>query len=185
MFFFLTTGLLVDEYVKSLSVSPIVRALAASEGSEENIRDARIIKRKLLEGSKTAKPEIPSSQVQEEGAPEAIARTSSRLDYDGRAGTFANLIQIVQGLPAYSPNEADLKVTALKTVLTDLQTRTQHIAKAQNALANARIARNKVLYGRGGVYETGTGVKNYIRSIYGMNSESSRELAKIVLTLRA
>jgi hypothetical protein len=158
----------------------IARAVSASEGSEENIRDAKIIKRKLVSRSKPAKAGIPSA-AEEGQVPGLITRSSSRLDYDGKADTFANLIQIVQGMEAYNPNEADLKVETLKAVLTDLKTRSQAYATSQNALASARIARNTVLYGKGGVYETGTAVKEYIRSVYGMRSEPSRELSKVRL----
>lgn len=158
----------------------VTRAVAASENSPENVSDVKILKRKLAPKRKTAAAGILN--VDKQGSTtEIISRSSSRLDFDGKADTFARIVQIVQRMPSYNPNEADLKVTTLTAVLTDLQAKSLAIAKAENALANARIARNKVLFGKGGVHENGLAVKEYIRSIFGVRSEPARELGKIGL----
>jgi hypothetical protein len=159
--------------------SRIVRALAASDSSAENIRDAQLIKRKL-----SARPIAPVSTETgsgEEGSTPKNPPTISRLDYDGKVDTLSSLIQLVQRIPAYAPNEADLKVTALKTFLTELRTATKDVGNATNAFATARINRNKVMLGKGGVIETSTAVKEYIRSVFGVRSEPDKELSKLRL----
>jgi hypothetical protein len=157
----------------------IVRALAASDSSLENIRDARLIKRKFA--TRTIVPIATETESSEEGSILKIRRTSSRLDYDGLADTFASLVKLVQSIPAYAPNEPDLKVDALESTLNELHAKSKAVNTAANALAKARIQRNKVLLGKKGMYEIGTAVKEYIRSVFGVRSEVSRELGKLRL----
>jgi hypothetical protein len=155
----------------------IVRALTACESSIENIRDAQAIKRRLAYQASV-------SALLETGKGEEAIKNSnsiSRMDYDSRADTFANLILLLKQIPAYAPNEADLKLTTLDLVLADLRNTTKAVNQTAHALAIARMQRNKVLLGKGGVYETGTAVKAYIRSVFGMRSDSSRELSKLRL----
>lgn len=158
----------------------IVRAVSAFEGSKENITDAKMIKRKLMPPVESKTPESTTT-TQSETSPAKGGRSSSKLDFDGKVDTFGNLIQLVQGLPAYNPNEADLKVTALKAQLLDLQTKNQNVIKAANALSQARIARDKVLYGSNGVYENGTAAKEYIRAVFGVRSEAARQIGQVRL----
>lgn len=157
----------------------VVRALAASESSYEHLRDARLIKRKL-----SPKP-VVMAQIKtvangEEGSTK-VSVSSSRLDFNGLADTFATLVELVRSIPAYAPNEADLKVSALEQRLNSLHASTKAVDTAANALANARIQRNKVMLGKEGLFEIGTAVKEYIRSVFGVRSEVSRELGKLRL----
>lgn len=157
----------------------VVRALTASESSIENIYDARLIRRKLV-----SQPSVKSKGVStagEAGSEPKVSRRQSHLDYDGQANTFATLIELVQGIPSYKPNEADLKLETLKAVLADLQNKSQAVTTAARALANARIQRDKVLEGKDGMVEISTAVKEYIRSVFGLNSGTSKELGKLDL----
>lgn len=157
----------------------VVRALAASENSYEHVRDARLIKRKL-----TPKPvAIASAKTVTTGEEDStkISVTSSRLDYDGLADTFATLVELVRGIPAYTPNETELKVAALEQRLNSLHASSKAVYTTANALASARRQRNKVMLGKEGLFETGTAVKEYIRSVFGVRSEVSRELGKLRL----
>lgn len=157
----------------------VVRALAASESSYEHLRDARLIKRKLTPkpGASTL---VNTVTTGEEGSTKYTV-TSSRLDYDGLADTFATLVELVRGIPAYAPNEAELKVGALEQKLNSLHASSKAVYTAANALATARRQRNKVMLGKEGMFETGTAVKEYIRSVFGVRSEVSRELGKLRL----
>lgn len=154
----------------------IVRSVSASEGPGENLEDAKILKRKFKPKVKPKKAigSIPA----EEGAPKE-ARPLSKLDYDGKMETLGNLIQLVQSIPAYSPNETDLKVASLKTFLADLHARSAGVNTAASAHAKARIARNQTMYGEDGVFETATAVKDYIRSVFGSRSEQASQVGKL------
>ncbi|MDZ7646755.1 MAG: hypothetical protein U5K54_05970 [Cytophagales bacterium] len=45
-----------------------------------------------------------------------MSNSTSRLDYDGQADTLARMINLVQAMPAYAPNEPDLQVAGLKSL---------------------------------------------------------------------
>jgi hypothetical protein len=73
------------------------------------------------------------------------------LNYEAQTETFSNLVQIVQSLESYDPNEADLTIDALAATLADLRDKSQAVAKAAVAFSNARINRDLVIYGGQGV----------------------------------
>lgn len=161
-------------------VARVVRALAASESSKQNVRDARLLKRKLQPRSN---PLVPSkTETGEEGSVTANSYSSSRLDYDGKLDTFSSLLELLKGCEAYKPNEADLKLPALHALLEEMRQSSVAVNKAGQALAMARINRNKLITGKNGIDETGTAVKEYIRSVMGVRSEVARELGKLRLT---
>ncbi len=157
----------------------IVRALAASESSRENIRDAKMLKRKLAARSKPTG--VVMSVSGEEGSPAPTSGRISRLDYGGQVDTFSSLVQLVQSLPSYAPNESDLQVAALRTMVADLRNASRTVANSANALSNARMHRNKVLFGKDGMFETGNAVKDYIRSVFGVSSEPAKQVGKLRL----
>jgi hypothetical protein len=157
--------------------SRVVRALISSEGSEENIRDARLLKRKLHPRPLAKISHEPAAG--QEGSVAPVSKTSSRLDFESMADTFAELVSLVQSIPAYSPNETELKVTTLRSMLTGLRDQSKTVADATRALATARIHRNNTIAGKDGLFQTANAVKEYIRSVYGVRSEQARELGKL------
>lgn len=160
-------------------VSRVVRAVTSTESSRENIRDARML-RHMLAPNSTAK-KTSAAAVGETPGTVRVSNSSSRLDYDGQADTLARLINLVQGMPSYAPNETDLQVVSLKAMHSDLKMKSLIVANTANTLANARISRNRVLFGKEGMFETGTSVKEYIRSVFGVRSEPAKELGKLRL----
>jgi len=157
----------------------VVRALMSTGTSVENIRDVRLLKRKLSP-KRAVKVSAKAIGTGKEVSAK-VPNSSSRLDFDGQTDTFANITQLIRHIPVYAPNEQDLKLDSLQTVLDDLGAASQAVAESANALANARIHRNEVLMGKNGMYETGTAVKEYIRSVFGVRSEPARELSKLRL----
>lgn len=154
----------------------VVRALIASGSSVEDIRDAMLITRKFA--SKPGKP-ISTKPGSQEGSTPANNTSSSRRDYDGMLDTFSNLVQLVQSLPEYQPNEPELAVAALKAYLIELRYKSVRVAECMNALAQARMNRNQVMLGKNGLFAISITVKAYIRSVFGMKSEASKELSKL------
>ncbi len=160
-------------------VSRVVRAVASSESSRENIRDAKMIRHRLAPRT-AAKRKTPTAAGENPGTV-PVSNSSSRLDFDGQTESLSRMINLVQGMPAYAPNEPDLQVAGLKAMLSNLKMKSQAVASTANILANARISRNRVLFGKEGVLETGTAVKEYIRSVFGVRSEPAKELGKLRL----
>ena len=151
--------------------SRVVRALKSSESSEEIVAAAQALLKQLRNKSKPAVEAV-------DGVVKKTISTAN-LDFVSLADTIASLVLLLQKLPSYAPNEPDLKVNALKNVLADLRSKSAAVATTTNALANARIHRNKVLTGKNGMFETGADVKEYIRSVFGVSSESAKELGKL------
>ncbi len=157
----------------------VVRALSSAESSNENIRDARMIRRRLA-----PKPTVKGfiiTKGEEEGTPTQTPGIISYMDYENRAESFASLVQLIQRMPSYAPNEPELQLPALQAFVTGLRNASGSVSKAANALANARIHRNEMLFGKGGMYETANAVKDYIRSVFGVSSEPVKELSKLKL----
>jgi hypothetical protein len=76
---------------------------------------------------------------------------------------FAQLIATLTAEPKYIPNENELKVATLNTMLTDLRAKNTAVINATTALSNARIARDKALYAETtGMVDTALDVKQYV-----------------------
>ena len=100
-----------------------------------------------------------------------VSISSSRMSFDSRLDNLDKLIKLLTTVPAYAPNEADLKVTALTTLYNDLKTKNSAAVTAETALKSARIARADVLYKpTTGLVTTSLDVKTYIKSVYGSTS---------------
>lgn len=156
----------------------IIRALVASGANAETMHDARALKRKL----NTVRSSVPSEiKPAEEGSPTQKSNGVSHLDFENKAGIFSQLIKLLQSTAVYAPNESELQLVTLKAYLAELRMRSQSVVVASNALANARNKRNNTFSGKGGVHEIGTGVKAYIRSVFGLRNYPSKELAKLRL----
>jgi hypothetical protein len=155
----------------------MVRVVSASETSKEVVEAAKVLKRKLVAQPNKAKDQ-PGQPEAERIVAEAETHVSSRLDFNSKMETFATLIAVVQRITAYNPNEADLKVTALKAVLADLRAKSDAVMKTLNTYNKLREAHNKILYGTGGVSETANAAKDYIRGVYGVRSGIARQVSQ-------
>jgi len=80
----------------------------------------------------------------------------------------------------YAPNEADLKVTALTTLLNDFKTKNSAVLTALVSISNSRISRNDILYKETtGVIDIATAVKAYVKSIFGATSSQYKQISGI------
>ncbi len=159
-------------------VARVVRALSSSGTSASNIHDARMIRRKLNTKMTTI---ITKEASGEEGSVKRTSRSTSYLDFVGKAEVLSNIIKLLEAIPSYAPNEVELQVTSLKHLLAELRSLSVAVAQSAHILAKARMHRNLVMLGKGGMNETGNEVKEYIRSVFGVRSEPAREIGKLRL----
>jgi hypothetical protein len=160
-------------------VTQLVRSALGHSVSEEDARDLKMLRAKFYPAIRSKKPPAPASG-QSQGSGNAEKSTPAFIrSFDVKAGYFASIVSIVERLPNFRPNEADLGVEGLKAKLADLKAKSSAVAKAANDLATARINRDKVFYGRGGIHQTGMTVKEYIRSVTGIRSANAREAGKV------
>ncbi|MCK9205027.1 MAG: hypothetical protein M0P58_11425 [Bacteroidales bacterium] len=104
----------------------IVNALEATDATKQTVDDAKTINRKIqgkrADNKKTNTPEttqgepVPGAEILIEQEQKNIS--VSQQSYDSLIDNFSKLIISVSAEPLYIPNETDLKVTALNTLLT-------------------------------------------------------------------
>jgi len=103
--------------------------------------------------------------------PPADGVSTSQQSYDSILGNFEKLIQQLQAMPAYVPNEVNIKLVTLQTLNTNLQSVNLAAVNSINALALARNQRNLTFYSNStGMVDITKKVKSYIRQIEGSTS---------------
>ena len=188
----------------------IMAALTASDVSDKTIADARAINRKLQgtrlnkkigETQKTATANGDADNASNDADNAAndandannVAKTTDKIDekgistsqqsYDQIVEHFRALINLLELQTNYIPNETELKLSTLKTLLDSLLTANQNVINATIALTNARANRNNVIYAANtGLFDIVKNVKAYTKSIFGANSSEYKQLSKLKFT---
>jgi hypothetical protein len=166
--------------VKKL-VTRIIAALAATDAPQGTIDDARSINVKIQGRRATAAKKTTNGT---EGAVSEPAKTISvsHQGYDKLIEFFGQLLQILSTEPKYSPNEADLKIAALTTVLNDLKAKNSAAMAAATNLSNTRNARDRFFYDEHtGLVQTAHEVKLYVKSVFGSESSQFKQVRKVLL----
>ncbi|HMK06982.1 MAG TPA: hypothetical protein VK476_05585, partial [Flavobacterium sp.] len=127
-----------------------------------------------LQGKRAATPTAPPD------TPAPVTISSSQQSYDQLIQHFAGLVSVLVSESSYTPNEAELKITALNSKQIDLVAKNNNVSTAYAAISNSRIARNKTLYDDNiGLVDTALEVKKYIKSVFGATSPEFKEVNKI------
>lgn len=149
----------------------VVNSFAVSGVTDNAVEDARGLKRKL-DGTrkKTLKDDPATPGDESEGI------SVSQQSYTQLVEHFDNLINLLVSDGHYHPNENPIKITTLQTLSANLKTKNQAVLVKLPALANARIGRNNILYGSGGICDRAALVKKYIKSVYGGDSPQYHEV---------
>lgn len=78
-----------------------------------------------------------------------VNHSASQMSYDNRLGNFGAYIAILQNVPEYNPNEADLKLVDLNATLADLQAKNDAGQRGVCASeSSARGPRQSFVHGR-------------------------------------
>jgi hypothetical protein len=155
-------------------------ALKASNSTVLADETAKTIFRKLQGKRASAKfTEEQKAALLAEGK-EVNQISSSQMGYDDRVENFESLISFLQTVPEYNPNEEELKITSLKVVLADLKAKNITAMQTRIAVDTARGAR-KTLQNTPltGLVDIGNDAKNYIKSVYGVNSVEYKLVSKL------
>jgi len=162
----------------------IINALSAVSPAKQTIADAKTINNKI-QGKRAAsgKKEKPSDEPLPPDAPippDDKGISVSQQSYDSLMDHFAKLIETVTQEPLYTPNETDLNVTGLNTLLTSMQTVNSGVINAYTNFSNARIVRDKTLYDEStGLVTAAAEVKKYIKSLFGASSPQYKQVSKL------
>lgn len=150
----------------------IINALQATDTSRQTIDDAKSINKKLQGKRSTTQP--PADE-------EKRVISASQQSYDSLTDNFSKLINLISSEPAYTPNEEELKVETLHTLLKELHTANTNVINAYTVYSNALISRDSTLYAdETGLVHTATSVKKYVKSLFGTNSPQYKQLSKLI-----
>lgn len=156
----------------------LVNALDATEATDLLIADARTINRKLQGGRKYSETVVPA-----EGGPELPTQNQisvSQQSFVKRLENFKGLRELLVSEPSYTPNEVELQGVTLLGRIGAMETANSQVSIAAADLANARIARNHLLYDRQtGMVAIANEVKKYIKSVFGASSPEYRQASAI------
>jgi hypothetical protein len=167
--------------LKSLSTK-ILSSLAATEATDQTVDDVKTTNMKI-QGRRAVKVEKPSAEALAKGAEPVKTASTSQQSYDKMIDHFAQLIATLTAEPKYLPNENELKLTALNTLLTDLKNKNTAVINATTAASNVRIARDKALYAETtGVVDTALDVKTYVKSVFGASSPQYKQVSGLKFT---
>jgi hypothetical protein len=119
-------------------------------------------------------------KAEAEAGKEVVEISSSQMSYDSRLENLDKFIKLLASVPEYTPNEEDLKVTALTALYNDLKAKNSAVINAAIPLSNARISRNEVLYkANTGLVDIALDTKTYIKSVFGAGSPQYKQVSKL------
>jgi len=155
----------------------IVNALAATDATTQTVDDVKSVNNKI-QGKRVKAIEKP-----EEGKEPVKTASTSQQSYDKLIDHFTQLVATLTAEPKYLPNENELKLIALNTLLTDLKAKNTGVITATTAASNARIARDKALYAEiVGLVDTALAVKTYVKSLFGATSPQYKQVSALKFT---
>jgi len=147
------------------------------------VDDAKTIARKI-QGRRASEmlPTIPDDpSTPEDESQKSIS--ASQMSFDNRIQNFEQLVQLLTAQTGYAPNETDLKVTTLATLLATLKTKNTEAITALAPLSNTRLSRNNTLYAaETGLVDIAAEVKKYVKSVYGATSPQFKQISGIKFT---
>jgi hypothetical protein len=176
---------IIDRQALYDQLDPIVmrsrNMLKASGASKHKLEDAETFVRKILGRRKSQKPKPAAAQATDGPglpAPDTPAtHSASQLSFENRVGNLGAFIEVVASVTDYKPNEADLKVAALRALSSDLMARNDAVSLAFAPLSQARGARDQLLYGKeDSVVSTAQLVKAYVSAAFGTKSQLYKQI---------
>ena len=109
----------------------------------------------------------------------------SRQSYTQQAENFGILLQLLDTIPTYNPNEDDLKTANLNTYKESLISATQSVDQTEAELNTKLMERDQILYAEStGLYTIAQNVKKYVKSLYGATSPEFLAVSNIEFTRR-
>lgn len=159
--------------LKTLSTR-LVNALDATNASDQTVKDAKTINRKIQ--GQRATPAPPADP----GSPPTPNKTisTSQQSYDQLIEHFSRLIDLLSAESGYKPNENELQIANLATTLAGLKTANTAVSNSYASWSNSRIKRADVLYNiSNGLVTTALDTKKYVKSVFGTSSPQFKQVS--------
>jgi hypothetical protein len=151
--------------------------LKASGVPKGVVDDAETFVRNLSGARKSPKPPDDPNRAEREGKASGKSSSASQMSYDNQVGNFESYIEILKNVPAYNPNEADLKVTALTALAASLTAKSNTVNTTAATLNQARGQRDQLLYlSDDSIVNTAQLVKAYVQAALGTQSQLHKKI---------
>lgn len=112
-------------------------------------------------------PAIPLTIEDREGQEVEEARSNSQRSYDNLAAHLNKLVEYLERIPNYVPNEEDLTIPFAKAYLADLIMHNKNASKSHEELKKVRAERDHAMYNDDeGLYMRTQTVKVYVKGVY-------------------
>jgi hypothetical protein len=142
----------------------IVHALGCSKAMPGLVRSMRSIVHKIR-GTRVkpiAKPDPVSTDPNAKPNTHSVSHQGFTMMIDH----VEDMVALLKVIPEYQPNEEDLQITTLTSLLADLKAKDDAASNSENTLNNARDLRDTLLYAPDtGLVDIAAVVKSYTRSI--------------------
>lgn len=157
----------------------LIHALKASGATVQTINDAKAIHRKIQGVRAIPKPKKkkgePGSNI-----PDDNTISAAQMGYDNQVQHLSRFIDLLATDNKYAPNEADLSINALEKRRDMMKEANDNVGYRYADFKNAIIARDAVLYAEHtGIVDTSKGVKSYLISVYGTQSEKFKQVNRL------
>ncbi|MFC4230983.1 hypothetical protein ACFOW1_03715 [Parasediminibacterium paludis] len=180
---------LVDERMMAFDplqsyATQIISAFSIIDLPQDTVNGAIEINRKIQ--GKRATPKKDNTKTTTETSTDANtggSSSASQQSYDNYVTHFSNLIDWVELQPTYNPNEAELKVAAMKLYLDKIDKANKAVIAGIVPYKNALAERDELLYAeKTGLVDTALDVKTYIKSVFKANSPEYKLVSGIAFT---
>ena len=167
-------------------ITRVFSAVDASDVPKQVVGDVKPITRKLQGTRAGAKLSIVVDDAATPGDASPKSISASQMSFDNRIENMGKLVQLLSAQPGYAPNETDLQVASLTTLLADMRTKNTDAINALTPVSNSRIARNNILYTEDtGLVDIAGDVKKYVKSVFGASSPQYKQVSGLKFTQRA
>ncbi len=167
--------------ILSRYASRILNILKSTDTTRYVDESARSIVRKI-QGTR-ATPRLTEEEKKAQidaGKEPPVEYSSSQLSFDNRVENLNKLTKFLAGIPEYTPNEEDLKLTGIIAVYNDLDAKNTAVRTAESQLAAARILRDNLLYKPiTGLIDIASDAKTYIKAVFGPSSAQYKKVARL------
>jgi hypothetical protein len=160
----------------------IINYLQVTDATDETIQDAKGFNRKI-QGARANKVPTVAPDPNNPTVPNSKTVSTSQQSYNQQVEHLNNLISLLTAEPSYTPNEVELQVATLTTLVDTMRTANLNISTAYANITAARIARNEILYNPNtGLHTISLEVKKYIKAIFGATSPQYKQVSGILFT---
>lgn len=116
------------------------------------------------------------------GEPDPAHISNSQLSFVNKAGNFEQLLNIYAVDSNYDTNEADLKLTAMQSLLSDIKAANETVNGKNVEAGKFRKLRDHGLYDvETGIIDRSLACKEYVKGLFGASSPEARSVTKIYL----